>query len=87
MHAWLVDFMSVMRKIPVTQYSSFADAFDHVWHLVTTAVRADQVDVVYGSHFESSIKETERRHRSPADAIEIANMKLSYPIPVGIERF
>ena len=83
----IVDFMSVVRKVPFAKCSTFKEALAFVWHLVTTAVSAGRVDIVYDSYLEGSIKESERRHRSPVDAVEVVNMKLSSPIPVELERF
>ena len=83
----IVDFMSVVRKVPFAKCCTFKEALAFVWHLVTTAVSAGRVDIVYDSYLEGSIKESERRHRSPVDAVEVVNMKLSSPIPVELERF
>jgi len=83
----IVAFMSVVRKVPFAKCSTFKEALVFVWHLVTTAVSAGRVDMVYDSYLEGSIKESERKRRSPVDAVEVVNMKLSSPIPVELERF
>ena len=74
----IVDFMSVVRKVPFAKCSTFKAALAFVWHLVTTAVSAGRVDIVYDSYLEGSIKESERRRRSPVDAVEVVNMKLTF---------
>ena len=52
----IVDFMSVVRKVPFAKCSTFKEALAFVWHLVTTAVFAGRVDIVYDSYLEGSIK-------------------------------
>ena len=48
--------MSVVRKVPFAKCSTFKEALAFVWHLVTTAVFAGRVDIVYDSYLEGSIK-------------------------------
>ena len=55
----IVDFMSVVRKVPFAKCSTFKEALAFVWHLVTTAVSAGRLDIVYDSYLEGSIKESE----------------------------
>ena len=56
--------------------------------LCTKDCKADQVDFIFDSYIENSIKESERQLRSAVGApLQFVQLEETSPIPVQIERF
>ena len=84
--AVMVDFMSQIRKYP-TKLRNFNELFDIAINVFTNASVA-QIDIIYDSYLENSIKECERiRRRRDCESLEFVNLKATSPIPVQIDRF
>ena len=59
----MIDFMSQIRKYPTTKLRNFNELFDVVANVFINASVA-QIDIIYNSCLENSIKECERIRRS-----------------------
>ena len=84
----IVDFMSAIRKVPLNKFSCTRDALECMWNIVIKVAEANQIDVVFDSYIENSIKESTRASRSnDVESIEYVNLLLESPPPVELERF
>ena len=56
--------------------------------MISKIGKATQIDIVYDSYIENSIKDSERRRRSSdIEPVEYVNLSLDSPSPVEIDRF
>ena len=79
--------MSQIRKYPTTKLRNFNELFDIATNVFINASVA-QIDIIYDSYLENSIKECERIRRSrDCEPLEFVNLKATSPIPVQIDRF
>ena len=86
--AIVVDFMSLIRRYPVSKLKTFDDLFRTATYSVLHAPCTEEIDIVYDSYLDDSIKECERiRRRSSCEPLEFGNMKTTTPIPVQMDRF
>ena len=86
--AIIVDFMSLIRRYPVSKLKTFDDLFRTATYSLLHAPCTEEIDIVYDSYLEHSIKECERiRHHSSREPLEFVNMKTATPIPVQMDRF
>ena len=85
--ALLVDFMSVIWRVPLKNVSRIIDTFDLSWNTISSVCSHNTLNIIYDSYIESSLKACERDRRSEKDPLEIMNIKLPFPIPVQVERF
>ena len=51
-----VDFMSVVRGAPLKKMLMFNEVLEFLWNFCTKVCTADQVDFVFDSYIENSIK-------------------------------
>ena len=79
--ALLVDFLSVIRRVPLKNVSKIIDAFDLSWNTINVCSHST-LNIIYDSYIESSLKVCQRDRRSEKDPLEIMNIKLQSPIPV-----
>ena len=59
-----VDFMSVVRRVPLQKMHMFSEVLELLWNSCTKVCKADQVDFIFDSYIENSMKEGERQRRS-----------------------
>ena len=85
--ALLVDFLSVIRPVPLKNVSKIINAFDLSWNTINNVCSHNTLNIIYDSYIESSLKACEKDRRSEKDPLEIMNIKLQSPIPVQVERF
>ena len=84
----ITDFMSVIRKVPLNKFSGIGDALKCMWIMVIKVAGANQIDVVFDSYIENSIKESTRASRSnDVEPTECVNLLLELPSPVEPKRF
>ena len=55
-----VDFMSVVRSAPLKKMHMFSEVLEFLWNSCTKVCKADQVNFIFDSCIENSIKEGER---------------------------
>ena len=78
--AIIVNFMSAIRKVPL-------NALECMWNMVIKVAEANQIDVVFDSYIENSIKESTRTSRSnDTEPMEYVNLLLESPPPIELER-
>ena len=83
----VVDFMSVIRKIPFKSFKNVREVFQTVWNLMENSCNAKRIEVIYDSYLERSIKESERLHRCEVQPIDVINLTLESTMPVELESF
>ena len=87
--AIIVDFMSVIRKIPLQKFKSFQEALEFLWCMILRSHdNLNRIDIVYDSYIENSIKDSERRRRSRnIEPIEYVNLCFDKEPPADLKRF
>ena len=66
----------------------FSEILEFLWNSCTKVCKADQVDFIFDSYIENSIKEGERQRRSAVGApLQFVRLEETTLIPVQIERF
>ena len=86
--AAMIDFMSQIRWYPTTKLKTFNDIITVAMTTTMNAPTIEQIDIIYDSYLEDSIKECERiRRRSTCEPLEFMNLKVTSAIPVQIDRF
>ena len=83
----VVDFMSLVRKVPFKNFRNFNDAFLAMWNMIVTATDARRDEIIYDRYFENSIKKSKRLHRSDVQPVEVINLTLDTTLPVEMESF
>ena len=83
----LIDFMSMIRRMPLSEMSVFLDLFQATWKKVKAICEFQRVDVVFDSYVEKSIKQGERNRRSCVQPLEYVNLENDTRIPVQLDRF
>ena len=82
-----VDFMSLMRLVNLSKCLTFKDSFEIVWSMITNTCETQQVNIVFDSYLDESIKVGERERRTVSQLLVIVNMQEESHIPVQIEKF
>ena len=84
----IIDFMSLIRKIPIRKLNTINDVLKYMWKTITNIAEADEIHIVYDSYLENSLKGHERLRRSAeVEPIEFVNLSKQSPVPVQLERF
>ena len=84
----ILGFMSAIRKVPLNKFSCIKDALECLRSMITKVGEANQIDIVFVSYDENSIKESSRASRSNAvEPVEYVNILLESSPPVEIDRF
>ena len=84
----IVDSMSAIRKVPLNKFICIKDALTCMWNMMLKVTGANQIDVVFDSYIENSIKESKRAsHSNDVEPTEYVNLLLESPPPVELERF
>ena len=82
-----VDFMSLMRRVNLSKCLTFKDSFEIVWSRITNTCAFQQVNIVFDSYLDESIKFGERERRTVSRPLVIVNMQEESHIPAQIEKF
>ena len=82
-----VDFMSLMRGVNLSKCLTFKDSFEIVWSMLTNTCAFQQVNIVFDSYLDESIKVGERERKTVSQPLVIVNMQEESHIPVQIEKF
>ena len=86
--ALVVDFMSLIRRHPVSKLKTFQDLFTFATYSILSSPFTEEIDIVYDSYVEDSIKECERIRRSiDIEPLEFVNLRSTTAIPVQMDRF
>ena len=67
--AVVVDFMSMIRKVPFHFHKNISEALESTW----------------ARYLQNSIKESERAHRSDTTPIDVVDLGLESVIPVDLK--
>ena len=70
-----VDFMSLMRRVNLSKCLTFKDSFEIVWSMITNTCAFQQVNTVFDSYLDESIKVGERERRIVSQPLVIVNMQ------------
>ena len=57
----IVGFMSAIRKYSFTKFSGIKDALECLWNMITKVGEANQIEIVFDSYVENSIKKANKR--------------------------
>ena len=60
----ILDFISQVRKVPLGDKKTFRDILHSLFQEIRFACKSHQINVLYDSYLESSIKECERVKRA-----------------------
>ena len=85
--AVVVDFMSMIRKVPFHVHKNINKALEPTWEVVSFSGVINQIHVACDSYLQNSIQESERAHRSNTTPIDIADLGLKSVIPVDLKLF
>ena len=60
----IVGFMSAIRKVSLSKFSCIKDALECLRNMITKVGEANEIDIVFDSYVENSIKKLTRESRS-----------------------
>ena len=83
----LIVVMSIIRRITISSIDTFGNLLHTLWNSIKSTCAFKQLDVIYDSYIESSLKERERQRRVAFDIIEYLDIDLSTPLPVQMDKF
>ena len=84
----MLDFMSQVRKYPTKKLGNFNELFAATSSGIMNIPEIEQIDIIYDSYLEDSIKECERiRRESECEPLEFVNLTMQSSIPVQMDRF
>ena len=78
----LTDCMSVIRWKPFTRFYIFIDLFSSIQETIASSCYFQQLQVVYDSYVDSSVKVCECRKRSTCQSLEYLNLQLDSKVPM-----
>ena len=76
-----------MRRVNLWKCLTFKDSFEIVWSVRTNTCAFQQVNIVFDSYLDESIKVGERERRTVSQPLVIVNMQEESHIPVQIGKF
>ena len=85
--ALVIDFMSVVRKLSVSKYSTIKDVFESARMSITSVCSFEQLHLVYDSYLNHSLKECERLRRSSHETLDLFDLNECSKFSVQLERF
>ena len=85
--AVVVDFMSLIRKVPLHVHTNINEALELTWAMILSPGNRNQIHVVYDSYLQNLIEESERAHKSDTTLIDVADLGLESVIPVDLKSF
>ena len=82
-----VDFISLIQRYPTSKLKTFNDLFSTATYSILNVPCVDDIDIVYDSYLEDSIKECKQIcRRCSCEPLEFINLKTATPIPVQMDR-
>ena len=79
----MLDFMSLVRKIPMERLNTINDALMYMWKKITDIADADKMHIVYNRCFENSLKRHELlRRTAEVKPIEFVTLSRQSPVPM-----
>ena len=81
-----VDFMSMIRRMLISEMSVFNDLFQATWRKVKGICEYQRIAFVFDSYIEKSVKEGERQRRSSLQTLEYVRLENDTKIPVQSDR-
>ena len=80
--------MSTVRKVDFKKTNSFKDVYQPIWNIIIDTCKTSQIDIIFDSYLEDSIKDGESVRRSQVhEALEYVSLTEESPIPVELDRF
>ena len=86
-NALIVDFMSLMRRIPVSTLTSFLDLFNAAWKHMCNVCNFNRIDIIYDSYINDSLKECEQLRRFKCEPIHLKDIQLETKLPIQLDQF
>ena len=84
----VIDFMSLMRRIRLTNLQTFKESFEVMWKSILSVCEFNQLNVIYDSYVTESIKYGEwQRQAFSIEPLVFVNLQETSFIPEQIESF
>ena len=84
----VTDFMSLMRRIRLTNLQTFKESFEVMWKSILSVCEFNQLNVIYYSYITESIKYGEwQRQAFSIEPLVFVNLQETSFIPEQIEKF
>lgn len=82
-----VDFMSIIRQLPLRSDNSFNDVFDSALGIIKSICEFHQLHVVYDSYVLGYLRESEHGRLNLVQPLNLYGTELPLKIPVQTGRF
>ena len=82
----VIDFMSLIRRLPAQTDSSLKELFNKAWVIINSICPSDCLHIVYDCYIDS-IKESERCRRNLVQPLDFYGIDMSSKMPVQTDRF
>ena len=83
----LVDFMSMIRRMSLSQLAAFGELFTATWRKVKSICQFQELHWIFDSYIENSIKEGEHKRRLVGQPLELVVVQEDTRIPVQRDWF
>ena len=84
----VIDFMSLMRRIRLTNLQTFKESFEVMWKSILSVCEFNQLNIIYDSYITESIKYGERQRRAfSIEPLVFVNLQERSFIPEQVEMF
>ena len=84
----VIDFMSLMRRIRLTNLQTFKESFEVMCKSILSVCEFNQLNIIYDSYITESIKYGERQRRAfSIEPLVFVNLQETSFIPEQIEKF
>ena len=83
----VVDFMSLLRRLPMKDFQNFQELLDAGWNYIKGVCKFNKLHIVFDSYIAGFLKECERQRRSTCDPLHFDSLTPSTKVPSRPERF
>lgn len=85
--AVIVDFMSMVRKVPFYLHRYINETLESTWAIILSPGVINQINVVYDSYLQNSVKESEWPHSPDTTPIDVVELGHESVIEVDLKPF
>ena len=86
--SFVIDFISLMKRINLTNLQTFKNGFEVIWKSVLSVSAFNQLNILYESYIKESMKHGKREHQGfSTKTLNICKFAANIIIPVHIEKF
>ena len=85
--AVVVSLMSMVRKVPFHLHKYINEALESTWAMILSPGVINQINVVYDSYLQNSVKESEWPHRPDTTPIDVVDLGHEFVIEVDLKPF